>query len=262
MSVAFPAYIWPANNDTWTPLFDTIAANPTVPFDIIVNPSNGPNGTVPSPVYVASISRLNNYTNTNIFGYVHSSFGTRNVTAIISDISAYQAWTTYPNADIHVDGIFVDEAPTDLVYLDHMSTIYGHVKDTLTGSNTVWTNPGVPIDAAFYKVADLVNAYENSYDDWINNNGSNAIPKEQHSKSTVMIHSYDQNDKKLSQATDNLAKAEYHSSFLTNDSTYNAFSPLLPLYAQKVATSDCHRNSPVIGLCAVGLAVASFMWSK
>lgn len=237
LAVAFPLYIYPANQDTWAPLYAAIAANPSVSFNIIINPRNGPGSPVPDSNYIESISQLHNHTNTNVFGYVHSSWGARNLSALEADISMYQAWAKYSDADIHVDGIFVDEAPSNTDFVQYMSGIYTYTKSVLSKGSTVWTNPGVAVDTAFYDVADLINAFENTYQYWMKQGGKKSIPATNHPKSTVMIHGFDSRPHKLAKATHDLTKAGYDSVLITTDANYTSFSPILADFASAVSTS-------------------------
>ncbi|GAB7345277.1 hypothetical protein MBLNU457_3640t1 [Dothideomycetes sp. NU457] len=228
--VALPLYIYPAPG-AWDPVFDAIVKNPSVHFDVIVNPHNGPGGPVPDANYISNISRLNSYSNVTSFGYIHTSWGERDLEHIAADINTYESWSAYTDADIHISGIFFDEAPTALSSLTYMREVYQLTKSTLTKGNTVWTNPGTVIDGRFFAVADLINTFEDSHEKW---QITAHIPQQYRAKSTVMIHTYRGSLATLEEDTVAAAAAGYHSALFTTRPGYESLSsmwhgpPLVP----------------------------------
>ncbi|KEQ65809.1 uncharacterized protein M437DRAFT_72668 [Aureobasidium melanogenum CBS 110374] len=236
MHVALPLYMYPSAG-TWQPLYDALNKNPQVTFDIIVNPNNGPGGSPPDSNYIANISQLNTYSNANMLGYVHTSYGNRSLSAISSDIDTYQRWSTYTNYNISLGGIFVDESPTTMDHYSYMATIYNKVKRTMKHGNLVWTNPGVPVDSSFYKIADMINAYENTYDSWMNG-GNSSIPQAQRSKSTVMLHSYPSGTHTMASDVDELVDAGYYAGLLIVNDQYSSFDSMWPTFCSEVGQSN------------------------
>lgn len=243
MSIAFPLYIYPSIG-AWSPLFNAITENPSTNFNVIVNPNSGPGSAVPDSDYIKGVSQLNSYDNVNLFGYVHTTWGARNISDIEAEISLYELWANYSKADIHVDGIFLDEAPSDTKFVEYMSNITKYTKATLASTAIVWSNPGVAVDASLYEAVDIVNAYENSWDHWARHGGKKSIPAALRAKSTIMIHSYDGTSKQVQAHTDALVDAGYQSGLLTTDSSYTSFSPLLSTYVESVATADSESTDP------------------
>lgn len=242
LSIAFPLYIYPTVQ-TWTPLFNAIAANPSVNFSLVVNPNNGPGGPLPDLNYIECMSKLNAYDNVDLYGYVHTSWGARELSAIEADIANYEAWATVKNADIHVSGLFVDEAPSDTKYLDYMNTIDKQAKKVMTKGSRVWTNPGVPVDSRFYNAADIINAYENTFDYWTKHGGNTSIPAAQRAQSTVMIHGFKGTDAQLKTAVDAVKKDGYASAIITTDSSYTSFGTMWPDFVQFVAVAKASSSS-------------------
>ncbi|KAF2437150.1 spherulin 4-like cell surface protein [Tothia fuscella] len=105
-----PLYIYPSER-AWDPLYDAIITHPRTKFTVIINPYNGP-GKTPQPEeeYAAAIQRLDKFPNVKRLGYVRTTYGTRNISNIISDISTYAGWTT---TGLGMHGIFFDEAPAN-----------------------------------------------------------------------------------------------------------------------------------------------------
>ena len=228
-TVAIPLYIYPSPQ-AWEPLHTAIVNNPSVTFQIIINPNNGPGSAVPDANYIAEVARLNSKANTTLFGYVHVSWGKRTLSDVLCDISTWSDWARFDKADIHVDGIFIDEAPSDIAFLEYMKKARAHAKTKFPEKVVVWTNPGVPVDAAFYAEADLVNSCENSHRAWSHQKHISATPENLRSKSTVMIHDYRGSSAQLRSEADNLRKAGYRACLISTDSNYTTFSRLWQEY--------------------------------
>ena len=239
MHVALPLYIYPSAG-AWQPLYDALDNNPKVTFDIIVNPHNGPGGSPPDSNYISNISLINSYNNVNTLGYVHTSYGKRSLSDISSDIDTYESWSTYTNSNISLNGIFVDETPASLDFLDYMTSINDKIKSTMTTGNLVWTNPGVAVDASFYKIADMINAYENTYDYWMNQGGNLSIPQAMRSKSTVMVHSYPSNTHTMASDVDELVDAGYYGGLLIVNDQYSSFDAMWPTFTKEVGQSNAN----------------------
>jgi len=239
MHVALPLYMYPSAG-VWQPLYDALNNNQQVTFNIIVNPHNGPGGSPPDSNYISNISLINSYNNVNTLGYVHTSYGKRSLSDISSDIDTYESWSTYTNSNISLNGIFVDETPASLDFLDYMTSIHDKVKSTMTTGNLVWTNPGVAVDASFYKVADIVNAYENTYDHWMNQGGNSSIPQAMRSKSTVMLHSYPSNTHTMASDVDELVDAGYYGGLLIVNDQYSSFDAMWPTFTKEVGQSNAN----------------------
>jgi len=225
MFVLAPLYIYPSSG-AWDPLFTSIAQNPTLSFNVVINPNSGPGNTIyPNSDYITSVAKLNSYTNAQTIAYVHTSFGTRPTADVEADINAYSNWAQYTASDIHVDGIFLDEASTNISYVPYMANLYTYIKQTLprnTGA-TVITNPGVNIDASFYKYADYVNAFENVEAVW-SQQGSSSIPATVRAKSTVVIYSYDASDATMLQDIESMGEAGIAGCFISAQDNYSTMS--------------------------------------
>lgn len=234
--VLAPFYIYPSEN-AWQELFTSISNNPTLPFKVVINPNNGPGAsTYPDSNYISNIAKLNSYNNTQTIAYVHTAFATRATAAVEADINTYNNWANYKASDIHVDGIFLDEAPTDTSKVAYMANLYSYVKKTLPSENTVITNPGVRVDSAFYQYADYINAFENTQYFW-DVQGPNSIPAAERSKSTVVIYNYMSGSLAMVTDIENIAGAGFGGLFISTQDNYSTMSSTWPVFVTNTANA-------------------------
>ena len=67
---------------------------------------------LPDGNYTREIPKLTAYENVRLLGYVYTSYGKRNVSAVRKDIQTYSDWpTNSSNPNLAVRGIFFDETP-------------------------------------------------------------------------------------------------------------------------------------------------------
>jgi len=202
LAVDLPLYSWPKDGN-WDGVFSTVSSSPKVTYNIIVNPQNGPSTWPLDDEYVQGVAKLNSYPNTNVYGYIHTCMNghcERPVSEIIDDIYTYTNWTSYTGADIHLDGIFVDEAPQDTKYRKDLTQVTSTIRDKFPSSIKIWTNPGCIVDAEYYEGVDRVTAFEDTYEKWMDP-ARTTIPWDLHDKTSVMILNYDgQSDGPASQA--------------------------------------------------------------
>jgi len=191
--VIVPMYIYPYPLSAWTPLLNSVAANPNVDFKVIVNPQSGPGaGMTPDYNYTINIAKLNSYSNVATLGYVYTSYGARAESDVEKDIRKYLNWDTVNGTyDVHMDGIFVDQAPNDGSYYDYLQGLSNLTKSTSTG-NTFIINPGSMPDTSFYDFSDYVNVFESTlanYNalDYVNS----VVPTYVYSQSSAIIYDYD-----------------------------------------------------------------------
>ena len=74
--VLLPLYIYPSPT-AWAPVYDAVQNNPTVKFQIVVNPNSGPGAYPPDASYIDGVSKLNSYPNVLTIGYVATTYGQR-----------------------------------------------------------------------------------------------------------------------------------------------------------------------------------------
>ncbi|KAI4218048.1 MAG: hypothetical protein L6R36_009153, partial [Xanthoria steineri] len=108
--ILLPLYLYPGTSaSTWSNVTAAIAANPTVQWQVIVNPNSGPGAYPPDANYIAALSKLNSYRNVATLGYVATNYGRIPYATLTSQIDVYARWATYTQANIAVDGVFFDE---------------------------------------------------------------------------------------------------------------------------------------------------------
>ena len=233
LRIAVPLYIYPGES-AWNALIEAATNHPSTHFDVVVNPHNGPGGAVPDTNYIRQIAQLNTLRNVKIFGYVHTLWGDRDVSLVKTDIDTYEKWSRYADADIHVSGIFLDEAPSAPDLVGHMREIYDHARASLSRGSTVWTNPGVAVNAAYFRAADLINVFENTHEQW-----DGHVPASDdllRGKSTVMIHTYRGGSVQLKRDTAGLIAKGYHGGMITTKAGYEAFSDSWLEFVKEIQT--------------------------
>lgn len=123
--VLLPLYVYPSWQGWWDNVYAAIAAHPGVPFQVILNPDNGPGGGGgggggPQPGFnsdwAAGVARLNAHPNVQTFGYVYTGYGARPAADVDADVDAWAAWnddgaSAAGPGDISVRGVFFDEVP-------------------------------------------------------------------------------------------------------------------------------------------------------
>ncbi len=131
LDVLVPAYFYPVNNSPWDDLNDAASQ---VEITAIMNPGSGP-GNSQDTNYVNAVDSLRSAGGL-VIGYVHTSFGTRDLNTVLSEIDDYDNW-------YNIDGIFVDEMANSgpAERLNYYRDIYNHVK-SIDPNWTVVGNPG------------------------------------------------------------------------------------------------------------------------
>jgi hypothetical protein len=165
-TVLVPLYIYPLEK-AWEPLFRSALAHPQVRFLAVINPGNGPGSTpMPDASYAAAMREMGSIPNIQPIGYVYCSYGRRAIDEVQKDIDLYRGW----NARFKMDGIFVDEAPSDPDHLEYMAGIAQYANSTWQtnlGRRSINVyNPGVVADPAYFEVADYIVAFEQSEEHW------------------------------------------------------------------------------------------------
>lgn len=167
LSIIVPLYIYPLEQ-AWEPLFSAARAHPRLQFLVIINPNNGPGDTaLPDASYAAALRELTAVANIHPIGYVYCSYGRRELDAIKRDVDLYRGW----NSHFKLDGIFVDEAPSQG---DHFPQYMAEITEY---ANTTWQsffgrrslnvyNPGVVANPAYFDTADYIVAFEQSEAHW------------------------------------------------------------------------------------------------
>jgi hypothetical protein len=142
----------------------------------IINPSSGAgpsldNGDVQN--YIKQVAALRKQVpGLIVLGYVYTDYANRSVNedvpasgdrpfvrSVKNDVDAYYDW-------YGVDGIFFDEASTDLADVPYYKDIYLYVKSK-TGTCGVVINPGTRTHPAYLDTADIIVNFEGYYSSYL-----------------------------------------------------------------------------------------------
>ena len=145
--MAVPAYFYPGSY--WTQLDQAKSAVGVA----VMNPGSGP-GTGPDPNYLSAV-RSAEAAGITVVGYVYTSYGSRSLAAVESDINAYYRW--YPG----VGGIFLDEASTNCANEPYYAALNGYVKSKGGIALTI-LNPGTQTNQCYEPAADILLTFEGS----------------------------------------------------------------------------------------------------
>ena len=257
--VLLPLYIYPTPG-AWEPLFSNATANPDVTFYAVVNPANGPGaGACPDANFVDAMGTLNTIPNIKTLAYVHTAYqydcgssGTDICTCsaplneLEANITKYQQWPSAccssggTNAnDIHIDGIFIEESPSNSTCLDYMRSATSFARDILTQGNTVLFNAGASVDSAYWSVADYINVFENTeavYDaadiNALNGNGKFL------QNSTLIIYGYTDGAEVLQRDVNTILSVQNDAIaglYITDQNGYSAFPGNFATFVSDVA---------------------------
>jgi hypothetical protein len=163
MAIFLPLYLYPINS-AWENITRAITEYPDLHFQIVVAP-NLANG-IPDPNYITGLQTLNNFPNVQTLGYVPTAWASRDLASVEAEVATYASWANYTGGNIHVSGIFFDEAPSILNSdnLSYMGNATAYAKQAF-GPNPIHVtlNPGVPVANQWYNYADDIIVFENTY---------------------------------------------------------------------------------------------------
>lgn len=177
--VLLPLYLYPSNNFDdgalrWKPAFDAIEANPSVEWQVVINPHNGP-GLSMNPGdddanYIFGTAKFNSYSNVKTIGYVRTNNGRADAAEVKANITAWKNWDTLTTSDISVKGIFFDEAIepsgiSDGSNYDYLSDVVSFARTTFSPEPIVTVcNFGAKPDEVYYGLCDVVIPFESCLD--------------------------------------------------------------------------------------------------
>ncbi|CAO2653669.1 Nn.00g030800.m01.CDS01 [Neocucurbitaria sp. VM-36] len=241
-TIILPLYIYPKDNTTWTPLYNSLLARPKLNYIVIINPSSGPGDSqYPDEQYTSALSQLAKYSNVRKVGYVRTGYASRNLTNVFSELNTYAGWASKDKA-LAMDGIFFDESPHQYSAkaVDFMLSASQAVKnaDGIQGAKTVIRNPGVVPDARFNDTnTEISVVFEQSYTEYQDKTEELAVLNDGRSRHSYMVHSVPQMEKdKLRGFVDDLSKRAEYLFVTSNDENYyekfgtdwNDFSDVVP----------------------------------
>jgi hypothetical protein len=141
-AVLIPAYLPPSR------IVDLVRGSPR-PRTVVINPHNGP-GLQEHPAYRQAVREVE-LAGTRVLGYVRTAYGTRPASEVAADVDRYRAW-------YGVDGIFLDEASSDVALVPYYAALARHVR--AGAHRIVVLNPGVVPAREYFDVADVIVTFE------------------------------------------------------------------------------------------------------
>ncbi|QDS69384.1 hypothetical protein FKW77_004551 [Venturia effusa] len=169
-SVIVPLYIYPGDG-AWDPLYEAVEKYPSKNFTVIINPNSGPGATTtPNQDFYPAIQKLNAFANVKTVGYIHTAYGTRDISDVLQDIATYSGWSE-SQMSIAMHGIFFDEVVSDWTSDagTFMRTINQAVKNAtgLMGTRKIIHNPGTIPDSRFNDSnTDITVVFESTFEDY------------------------------------------------------------------------------------------------
>ncbi|RMY72508.1 hypothetical protein D0863_04467 [Hortaea werneckii] len=227
--ILVPLYMFPFPG-AWDPLLQAAQNHPEINFQAIVNPDSGPGqGSCPGPEYSTALANLIAYPNIQTLGYARWP----------------RAGCSSPQGkgvNLHVDGIFIDEAPADVgdcwAYMRDAANYAKHQMPW--GANTVFFNTGTRTDERYWRIADYINVFENT-EEVFDANGLAAFTGtgRYSSRSTVIINGHDGSMASLQSSVDMLLNRGYKSIaglYISNhDQLYDRFPEFWEEFVEVIA---------------------------
>ncbi|KZV91558.1 hypothetical protein EXIGLDRAFT_769800 [Exidia glandulosa HHB12029] len=252
LQVLFPLYIYPSDCGVsrdlcaWKPLYETLEANPGVQFTLVINPNSGPgDAAVPDSNYIAAVATVNALANVKTVGYVRSTWGARPVGEYQAEITTYANWATYPDANIAVHGIFVDEANNTASTLQYYTDFSNYAHSAFPSDDTlVVQNPGTPLDQSWFDAmpndvfVTFEGFYANMFDDWTAYTDSR-FADTPHQRQASIIHSFTGSTTDLVTVTDTTAElTDIRYIYVTTAEDYNSFPTNLDTFVAAVSGTN------------------------
>jgi len=151
--VYIPLFFYPSPSNM--PQYDAIIkaklAHPSVPIVAAVNPSSGPGSSMDAN-YASAVNKLK-AEGITVIGYVPTKYGSRDIGAVMLDISKYIGWYA-------VDGIFLDEFASKAGYEDYYRQITAYAKSQ--GLKLILGNAGTDVSETYIGTVDSIGITEGS----------------------------------------------------------------------------------------------------
>ncbi|KAL2067221.1 hypothetical protein VTL71DRAFT_1645 [Oculimacula yallundae] len=240
--ILLPLYFYPYNETSWSDITASITALPQLDFHIIVAPNLA--NVFPDKNYEVALDRLNNFTNVITLGYVSVNWTGRDLADVFADINCYAAWPNHSNPNVAVQGIFFDETPSSLTdeTWDYMSNMTAFAREALGPSkHHITFNPGVPVDRAFYDLADTINVFENEWAAY-NVSALNSTPSDLLARSTYLIHDVPPDEDIQDEILRDLTNANVGGILLTTQQSYNELSGMWQALCENLADNVDEAN--------------------
>ena len=165
VNILLPAYFYSSSDPNQSFWDEMTAAAGQVGITAIMNPDSGPGSSVNSD-YTTAVDVLR-AAGGKVVGYVHTSYGARSQTEVLSEVSSYASF-------YNIDGIFLDEMSNTSVDLAYYQSLYSNIKSTNPGYR-IFGNPGTNTLESYLTAADVLVTFENQteYDTFTPNTWTN-----------------------------------------------------------------------------------------
>lgn len=151
-SYIIPMYSYPVGKyqSEWEKLYNL---NTPKRVYVIINPNSGP-GNKTDTNYADAINKLK-AKGFRIIGYVHTSYGQRNLYSVKNDIDKWISLYGIKN----IDGFFIDETSNNIKKYPYYSNIYSYASSK---GKLIILNPGTNINTAYFNISDKIVVLENN----------------------------------------------------------------------------------------------------
>lgn len=165
--ILVPLYVYPSGGQ-WDAIVSAVEHNPSVTFQVVINPGDGPGSSTPgyNTDWISSVASLKLHDNVETYGYVHTSYGDATAEEVGGNITIWDSWNNYAGSDISIDGIFFDETPGSSSA--YMKALTRTAHSTLGSDTKIIFNPGVRTaitDTDYFSLADYVVVFESPASD-------------------------------------------------------------------------------------------------
>jgi len=159
--IAIPSYFYPGSQ------WERLVSAATAVGLAIINPNSGP-GDSCCDDYAAQVARAK-AAGVEVIGYVSTRYGERGASEVSTEARNYFGW-------YDLDGIFLDEASSDVAKIPYYSHLFSQIKQWKKQSLVV-LNPGTNTDERYLAVADILVNFEGSYRAYVDSYEAPALTK-------------------------------------------------------------------------------------
>jgi hypothetical protein len=200
--ILLPLYLYPSAlyNDgaaNWKPVYDAITQNPSVNWQVVINPHNGPGlSGLPGDNdvnYENGTAQFNALPQVRTIGYVRTLNGASPLSEVEANLTTWATWNSFTSSNISIHGIFFDEAiepsgVSDGSNLAYLTSATSFARKAF-GSTPIVTicNFGAKPDSRYYSICDEIIVFESCLD---NNAGSSVcttapLPPQYENQTTI-----------------------------------------------------------------------------
>lgn len=242
--ILIPLYAYPEWYRPASYIWDDVARSASrVPITAVINPDSGPGAGFPNSDYARGLADLA-AGGVTIAGYVHSSYGLRDLQEVTHDVDQYT------NSPL-VTAIFVDETAPDTSSLAYYRDLYTHIHSRMNFSAVI-VNPGTPIAEEYLSqgAADTAVVFENDTG-WSNYVADAYVTNYPANRFSVLVHGCP-DDEAMRRDVDIAVHRNVGWIYVTDDGLPNPWDSLPPYWDALVDHVAAYRS-----LRATGIAVTN-----